>query len=117
MIKKIPIILFSLFFLFSCSQKVEQNLETKIVKNLVIVEKMWKIIKTWEEVFSENINPENIVSNWFFIEQDIILTTAHSVWNFEDKYKIYMKNWNIKEVKLIEKDEKKDIAKLKTLKK
>ncbi len=91
----------------------EQNLETKIVKNLVIVEKMWKIVKVWEEVFLENKNPSKIISNWFFLRKDIIITSSHSVWNYNDKYNIILKNWSVLKAKLIEKDEKKDIAKLK----
>ncbi len=92
----------------------EQNLETKIVKNLIIVEKMWKIVKVWEEIFIENKNPSKLISNWFFIEKDIIITTSHSVWDYNDKYNIILKNWEVLEAKLIEKNKKKDLAKLKT---
>ncbi len=107
----IIIILIFLTSFFILQKTNEKNTEEKILKNLVIIKKVWKVILSWEEVFSENSNPDNIISNWFFINKNTILTTAHSVWDYNDIYRIYAKSQVFK-AKFLEKDEQKDLAKL-----
>lgn len=95
---------------------VQKNSSSDFSKNLVIIEKEWKIVKNNEnklEILKKE-NTQNLISNWFFIEKNIILTSAHSVWDLWEIHKIIIPNYKIFNAKLIEKDETNDLAKLKT---
>lgn len=94
---------------------VQKNSSPDFSKNLVIIEKEWKIVKNNEnklEILKKE-NTQNLKSNWFFIEKNIILTSAHSVWDLWEIHKIIIPNYKIFDAKLIEKNEKNDLAKLK----
>lgn len=87
-------------------------------KNIISIEKEANILnnlKTSSASLLWQKNPEKIISKWIFIKENIILTVAHWVDTKEDNYKIFFdKNNFFSNAKLIFKDEKKDIAFLKT---
>lgn len=78
-------------------------------KNIVSVEKQENILNN----FFEQKKVEKIVSKWIFINKNLVLTVAHWVDTKNDNYKIFL-DWKIFQAKLIKKDEKNDIAILKT---
>lgn len=81
-------------------------------KNIVSVEKTENILNSGD--FLKEKKPEKIISKWFFLKENIILTVAHWVDNFEDEYKILLWENNFSKAELIKKDEKSDFAILKT---
>ncbi len=103
-----------IFFVFYLNNK-----NNKIYQNIVIIEKKEKIIKNStnpKNILQKEENTKKIVSNWFFISKNKIITSAHSVWNKDDFYEITTYFWEKIKAKLIKKDSKKDLAFLETIK-
>lgn len=107
----IVLILFCSFIL------IKSKYNPKIIKNIVIVEKKWEIIKNSENpnnILQKENSSEILISNWIFITKNIIITTAHSVWNENNIYEITNYFWEKMEANLIKTNEQNDLAFLKT---
>lgn len=87
-------------------------------KNIVSIEKEENILnnlKTSSASLFQKKNPEKLISKWIFIKPNLILTVAHGVDSKDDNYKIFFENnLDFWEATLIFKDEKNDIAILKS---
>lgn len=107
-LKLIVIIIFLRWYILS---------STNIENNVVLIIKNSEIVKNSENpkwIFDSEININKNILTWFFIDKNTIITASHWVSSINSDYEIEDINWwKTYSWKLIFKDSKNDLAKIK----